>query len=76
MNNIYIVFGSQTTAIKIHKEISKQLKLDSELLQTPKKFKLRSCSYSVKINSNDKDKVMDLINKLNVYVVGVYESNI
>lgn len=72
MNHVLIVFGSLTTANKINKELERKLRISSRVMQTPKNIPLKSCSYCLRINSENLNKVWDFIKELDVYTKGVY----
>ena len=71
----FIVFGSQTTAIKVMKNIMNNYQIKSEIIQTPKAIKLRSCSYCLKLNDEYTESVLKYLKSSNIYFLGVYDSN-
>lgn len=73
MEYVLIVFGSRTTASKVSLELERKFKINSTVMQTPKKIPLKSCSYSIKAEKNHLKQIIQFLKDMNVYIRGVYD---
>ena len=73
MNNILIVFASQTSAEKIKSMLEHKFNIRSKLIQTPIAIPVNGCSYSIRLKSEDFEKARSDILNANVRIRGIYK---
>lgn len=73
MEYVLIVFGSRTTASRVSLELERNFKINSTVMQTPKKIPIKSCSYCIKAEKNKLKQIIQFLENMNVYTKGVYD---
>ena len=66
-----VVLSSSTSTERLRKMLSSE-KIRSELIQTPKAYSKGGCSYSLRFNEENLEKVKSLVRNLRISVRGYY----
>ena len=69
---MHIVTGSITSALRLSKAIEKQYGQITSVVHTPLEIKKSGCSYSVKTDFDDVEKVKKAANNAGVDIKGIY----
>jgi len=74
LNYVLIVFSSFATANRVKSLLQKNYNIKSEVVQTPGEIKLKSCSYSLRLNRNNMDTAWNIVVKNGLSSKGVFSN--
>ena len=72
MNYVLIVFSSFATASRVKSLLQKNFNIASELMQTPGKIGVKSCTYSLKLPKSHMETVWNIVQKNGLSSKGVF----